>query len=80
MSIFTRIINWFRPGYRVRIDDYAIRIIESMMADEKYSYSYTLWDYLEAKFGIRQYYNWDESKNYMVFDSEEDFLIFLLKL
>lgn len=70
--------NPFKKKHLVPVDDCLNRIIEAMKHGQDPSYS--LWDWLEIVHGVKRKYNHRQHQNYLVFDSERDYIIFLLKL
>ena len=81
-------MSWFdifKPKFLVPIDECGDRIIEVMMADVEWRTTnnwmqLNTFDYLEKKYGIKRKWKNSTMKNYLVFDSEEDYMMFLMKL
>lgn len=73
--------NIFKKKYRVCADDCINRITAAILQEEKLTgnYSMDLWTWVESK-GVKREYSWKDHKNYLVFDSEQDYTWFLLKL
>lgn len=71
--------NPFKRKFRVPVDECINAVIDAIKRDDKYNRSMGLWDWLESK-GVERKWSWQESKNYLVFDSEHDYLMFLIKL
>lgn len=71
--------NPFKRKFRVPVDECINAILDAIKRDEKYNLSMDLWSWLELK-GVERKWSWRESKNYLVFDSEAEYTMFLLKL
>lgn len=69
----------FKRKFRVPVDDCFDAILDAIKRDEKYNLSMDLWSWIESK-GVERKWSWRESKNYLVFNSEHDYLMFLIKL
>jgi hypothetical protein len=73
--------NPFKRKHLVPMDDCFNAILESIKRDDRYqSHSLGLWEWLEEKHGVKQQWSWRENKNYIVFDNESDYVLFLMKL
>mgnify|MGYP003346732462 FL=1 len=73
------IFHWFK--YKVPVDRHGSEIIIRMLSDGLVvTVRQNFWDYLKKEFGIKQYFNWRNCTNYMVFRNEQHYLTFLLKL
>lgn len=82
-----RIINFFKPKFLVPVSKHSDAIVDRMIRQghtwegtNKHVMRYCFWAYVEHEFGAKQKYNWRQADNYMVFDSESDYMLFLLKL
>ena len=76
--------HWFK--FKVPVDKHSEAIVDSMQRaghrwpDKSKTYMRNhFWDYVNHM-GAGQYYNWREGRNYLCFNSEEEYLVFLLKL
>lgn len=69
--------NPFKRKFRVCIDDCINQIIAAALRDPN---SYSLYDWLEDIYGVKRKWSWRTHKNYLEFNSEHDYMIFLLKL
>ncbi len=70
--------HWFK--FKVPIDKHQEQIADAWLADPgdiRYS---NLWRWLNVRFDVGQYYKASESRNYMCFNNEQHYLMFLLKL
>jgi len=67
----------FNPPYRVKSQRHVDQIVKRMILDGNISTHY--WDYVKS-LGARQHYDWRTLENYLEFDDEESYFIFLLKL
>jgi hypothetical protein len=66
--------HWFK--YKVPADKHFDSIQSALIK----SWSFNPWEWLDAEHDVGQYYNWRESRNYLVFHNEKHYLTFLLKL
>lgn len=71
--------NPFKRKFRVPVDECINAILDAIKRDDKYNHGMGLWEWLESK-GVERKWSWTESKNYLVFASEHDYLMFLIKL
>lgn len=71
--------NPFKRKFRVPVDECINSILDAIKRDDKYNHGMGLWEWLESK-GVKREWSWQEGKNYLVFDSEHDYLMFLIKL
>jgi hypothetical protein len=73
------IFHWLK--YKVPVERHSNEIIIRMLRDGVVSLvRERFWDYLKREFGVKQYFNWRNCTSYMVFDNEQHYLMFLLKL
>ena len=71
--------NPFRRKLCVCIDDCLNRIIDAIKReDAQRRYSTNLWSWLESK-GVKHKWDWNTHKNYLVFESEAHYTMFVLK-
>jgi hypothetical protein len=73
--------NWFK--YKVPVEQHSEEVISRMMKDFEpgwLAHKSCFWGYLKQEFGVKQYFNWRNCTNYMVFDDKEHYMMFLLKL
>lgn len=73
VNLFNR---WFK--YKVPIDDHYKVILHHLLKNQQGTWN--LWDWLNTRHDVGQYYNWKEKRNYLVFHNEHHYLTFLLKL
>ena len=66
---------WFKKKYKVPSSLHSQQIIDKMMK----TYDSDFWGYVN-KLGAGRKYNWRTAQNYLIFDNEEDYLLFVLKL
>jgi hypothetical protein len=71
--------NPFKRKYRVCIDEVINHLIEIIRTDRT-GMRMHLYDWIELKYGVKRIWSWKDQKNYLVFDSEHDYTMFLLKL
>lgn len=69
--------HWFK--LKVPIENHIDLIQDAWYYDKERQYS-SFWGWLNDKFDVGQYYNWKEGKNYLCFNDEKHYIIFLLKL
>jgi len=69
--------HWFK--LKVPIENHIDQIQEAWYTDPRRRYS-SLWFWLDDSFDVGQYYNWKESRNYLCFNDEKHYMMFLLKL
>ena len=67
--------HWFK--HKVPIEDHFERICDAITKDKDHM---RLWEWLDDKFDVGQYYKVSESRNYLVFHNRNHYLMFLLKL
>jgi hypothetical protein len=72
--------NPFKTKLYVPITDISGRLIDGFIDDGNWPDKSDIFSYIEVKFGIKRKWNWGTRTNYLVFDSEEDYLMFILKL
>lgn len=70
--------NPFKKKHLVPIDDCINIVLDSIKRSSGPSYS--LFDWLEIEHGIKRKWSWRTHKNYLVFNSQQDYIVFLLKL
>jgi hypothetical protein len=69
--------HWFK--HKVPIDNHIEEIQDAWYYDRERRYS-SFWGWLDDKFDVGQYYNWKEGRNYLCFNDEQHYIVFLLKL
>lgn len=74
--------NPFNRKHLVPILDIQDILIERMVCDSRWTANpvLDLFEYLELHYGVKRKWSWATHKNYLVFDSKDDYLMFLLKL
>lgn len=70
--------HWFK--YKVPIDNHFEQITDAKFNDNGNVRYSNFWRWLNDKYDVGQYYNWNEGRNYLVFHDEKHYLFFLLKL
>jgi hypothetical protein len=70
--------HWFK--YKVPIAKHQDQISDAWFADPSDLRYSSLWRWLDVRFDVGQYYNWKEERNYMCFNDEKHYMMFLLKL
>jgi hypothetical protein len=70
--------NPFKKQHLVPIDDCINMVLDAIKRSSGQSYS--LFEWLEVVHGVKRKWSWRDNKNYLVFDSEQDYVVFLLKL
>ena len=73
--------NPFKRKHLVPIEDCVDVIIDAIQKhrDTSMDYDFGLWEFVESK-GVQRKWSWYTHKNYLVFNSKEDYTLFLLKL
>jgi hypothetical protein len=75
-------MNWrfWRKQYRVSIleNNYNYKIVKLMNAEGKLDVP--LFDYIKQEFNAKQKWSWKTKENFLVFDNEQDFAMFLLRM
>jgi hypothetical protein len=69
--------NPFKPKYLVPADECINAVIDAMKRDR--ALSTDLWGWLESK-GVKRVWKNSTMSNYLVFNSEHDYTMFLIKL
>jgi hypothetical protein len=73
--------NPFKKRFLVPIRECSERIIDIMVDDPKrHELSLDLFAYIEKKWGVKREWSWKTNTNYLVFNSEAEYTMFLLKL
>jgi hypothetical protein len=74
-------MNWcfWRKQYQVSIleNGYNVKIVKKMSADGKIDME--LFDYIKQEFNAHRKWSWDTKENFLVFDNEQDYTMFLLR-
>jgi hypothetical protein len=70
--------NPFKRKYRVPADE-CINVVIAAMKRDKTTLGTDLWTWFEQR-GVKREYNWEKHVNYLVFDSEHDYTMFLLRI
>ena len=71
--------NPFKRKHLVPVDDCINAILDAIKRDDLYKSSTDLWGWLEEK-GVKRKWSWSTQQNYLIFDTEHDYLLFLIKL
>lgn len=76
------ILSWFKPKYKVSVFKHIDQISDKMISSGYYESPEVrgIWHFLERDFNVKHKYNRRDGINYLIFDSEDDYLMFLLKL
>jgi hypothetical protein len=72
----------FQKTYKVLAKEYSDRIIDNMLEEEP-SVAYSrnqFWQYVKEEYNGNQDFSWAINENYIVFDDEKDYMMFLLKM
>jgi hypothetical protein len=79
--------NPFKRKYKVPVEECFESIQAAMLRDrtavqfkKPSMHGFGIWEWLECQHGVKREWSWRTHKNYLVFDSERDFLLFLIKL
>lgn len=79
--------DFLKPKFKVPVDQHSDAIVDRMIRQghtwegaNKHVMRYCFWAYVEHEFNAKQKYSWRLRKNFLVFKSEHDYLIFLMKL
>lgn len=67
--------HWFK--YKIPVSQHFDQINNALMREGHFN---NLWEWLDKKYDVGQYYNFKEGRNYLVFRDQKHYLIFLLKL
>jgi hypothetical protein len=68
--------NLFKRKHLVPVDECINAVIDAMKRDR---FSADLWTWLESR-GAKRKWSWRTHRNYLVFNSEAEYTMFLLKL
>lgn len=74
--------NLFKRKYRVAMDD-STRLYEkltNLYLTSPHSMAIRFYDWLEKEYGVKRKYSWRDNKNYLIFNSEQEYAWFLMKL
>jgi hypothetical protein len=73
-------MNWrfWRKQFRVPLNDYSFKIIQRMINLQNLC-DRELFDYIKQEFNARREWSWKTQQNYLVFDNEEDYVMFVLR-
>lgn len=74
--------NPFKRKFRVPIDHCANAVTTAMKSEDRLvpnRHSHDLWAWLENR-GAKREWCWETKQNYLVFDSKQDYTMFLLRL
>lgn len=69
--------HWFK--YKVPVDKHIDALRDVVLKGKLYHYL-NFWAWINDTHDVGQYYNWRESRNYLVFHNEQHYITFLLKL
>jgi hypothetical protein len=74
-------MNWrfWRKQYRVSLNDYSLKIIQRMINLQNLG-DRGLFDYIQAEYNAKRSWSWKTQQNYLVFDNEQDYTLFLLRM
>ena len=72
--------KFFKRKYRVPVDELLFEQLAPIYMNLGRNSSLYFYDWIEKEYGIKREYSWRKEMNYLVFDSERDFLVFMLKL
>jgi hypothetical protein len=75
--------NPFKRKFLVPIDDCFAQIRDRIYEHDRsweYDGDLDFWGQIERRWGIKRQWKWNTMTNYLVFDSESDYTMFLLKL
>lgn len=72
--------NFLKRKYRVPVDDLLFEQLAPIYMKRMPSGSLYFYEWLEKEYGVKREFSWREEKNYLVFDSERDFMWFMMKL
>ena len=72
--------KFFKRKYRVPVDELLFGQLASIYMNSGFNGNLHFYDWIEKEYGIKREYSWGKEKNFLVFDSERDFLVFMLKL
>ena len=64
----------------IPVEDYRDKIIDRFLSDTRFTDKSGLWEYIKKEYNADQVYSWREQQNYLKFNSEQDYMMFLLKL
>jgi hypothetical protein len=73
-------MNLFGKKHKVVAEEYSSRIIDNMLRSGHGVYSRSFWDFIKKEYNGEQEYSWNREKNYIVFNDEKDYMMFLLKM
>jgi hypothetical protein len=68
-----------KKKFHVPVDDCFNAILDAIRRDEMFNNVSDVWSWLEGQ-GVKRKWNWTTHRNYLIFDSEHDYMLFLLKL
>lgn len=75
--------NLFKRKHLVPVNECIDLIIDAMIREERNGTHKgalgDLWGWIESR-GVKRKWSWREKTNYLVFDSEHDYTMFLIKL
>ena len=73
-------MSLFRKKHRVVAEEYSDRIIHIMISRNTGVYSKSFWEFVKKEYNGDQEFSWPKEKNYIVFNNEKDYMMFLLKM
>jgi hypothetical protein len=73
-------VNLFGKKHKVLAEKYSDRIIHVMISRNTGVYSKSFWEFVKKEYNGDQEYSWNAEKNYIVFNDEKDYMMFLLKM
>ena len=73
-------MNLFRKKHKVLAEEYSSRIIDAMLSSGKGVYSKSFWEFVKNEYNGDQEFSWPKEKNYIVFNDEKDYMMFLLRM
>jgi hypothetical protein len=73
-------MSLFEKKHKVVAEDYSARIIDAMLRSGTGVYSNSFWKFVKKEYNGTQVFSWTEEKNYIMFDDEKDYMMFLLRM
>jgi hypothetical protein len=73
-------VSLFRKKHKVVAEEYSSRIIDAMLRSGTGVYSKSFWEFVKKEYNGDQEFSWPKEKNYIVFNDEKDYMMFLLKM
>jgi hypothetical protein len=73
-------MNVFRKKHKVLAEEYSSRIIDAMLSSGHGVYRNSFWQFVKQEYNGDQEFRWRKEKNYIVFNDEKDYMMFLLRM